>query len=94
MLSPLLHSLFTHDCRTKYDSNTIIKFADNITVGLITENDETDYMVRGGQRPGSVVSEQQPIPQHDQDKVDDCGLQEKEDQACPHYHQQGCTGTG
>ncbi|CDQ90915.1 unnamed protein product [Oncorhynchus mykiss] len=51
MLSPLLYSLFTHDCMTKHDSNTIIKFADDTTViGLITNNDEG-----GGQRPGCVV---------------------------------------
>ena len=30
--SPLLYSLFTHDCVAKHDSNTIIKFADNTTV--------------------------------------------------------------
>ena len=42
MLSPLLYSLFTHDCTVKHDSNTIIKFADDTTVvGLITDNDET-----------------------------------------------------
>ena len=29
MLSPLLYSLFTHDCVTKHDSNTISKFADS-----------------------------------------------------------------
>ena len=28
MLSPLLYSLFTHDCTTRHNSNTIIKFAD------------------------------------------------------------------
>ena len=44
MLSPLLYSLFTHDCMARNDSNTIIKFADDITVvGLITDNDETAY---------------------------------------------------
>ena len=32
MLSPLLYSLFTHDCMTKPDSNTIIHFADDTTV--------------------------------------------------------------
>ena len=43
MLSPLLYSLFTHDCVAKYDSHTIIKFADDTTVvGLITDN-ETAY---------------------------------------------------
>ena len=42
--SPLLYSLFTHDCTARHDSNTIIKFADDTTlVGLITDNDETAY---------------------------------------------------
>uniref|UniRef100_A0A4W5RMB7 Reverse transcriptase domain-containing protein n=1 Tax=Hucho hucho TaxID=62062 RepID=A0A4W5RMB7_9TELE len=44
VLSPLLYSLFTHDCMARHDSNTIIKFADDTTVvGLITNNDETAY---------------------------------------------------
>jgi gmma-aminobutyric acid receptor subunit gamma/cGMP-dependent protein kinase 2 len=44
LLSPLLYSLFTHNCVAKHDSNTIIKLADNTTVvGLITDNYETAY---------------------------------------------------
>ena len=44
MFSPLLYSLFTHDCVAKHDCNTIIKFADNTTVvDLITDYDETAY---------------------------------------------------
>ena len=44
MLSPLLYSLFTHNCTSRHESNTIIKFADDTTVvGLITDNDETAY---------------------------------------------------
>ena len=44
VLSPLLYSLFTHDCVATYSSNTIIKFADDTTViGLITDGDETAY---------------------------------------------------
>ena len=44
VLSPLLYSLFTHNCMAKHESNTIIKFADNTTVvSLITDNDETAY---------------------------------------------------
>uniref|UniRef100_A0A8C8C600 Ribosomal protein S6 kinase beta-2 n=1 Tax=Oncorhynchus tshawytscha TaxID=74940 RepID=A0A8C8C600_ONCTS len=44
MLSPLLYSLFTHDCRARHDSNTIIEFADDTTVvGLITDNGGTAY---------------------------------------------------
>ncbi|KAI4904358.1 hypothetical protein NFI96_007146 [Prochilodus magdalenae] len=44
VLSPILYSLFTHDCVPTYGSNTIIKYADNTTViGLIKDNDETAY---------------------------------------------------
>jgi hypothetical protein len=44
VLSPLLCSLFSHDCTARHDSNTIIKFPDDTTVvGLITDNDETAY---------------------------------------------------
>ena len=44
VLSPLLYSLFTHDCVAKHASNSIIKFTDNTTVvGLIPNNDETAY---------------------------------------------------
>ena len=42
VLSPLLYSLFPHDCMARHDSNTIIKFAgDTTVVGLIT--DKTAY---------------------------------------------------
>ncbi|KAF0044753.1 hypothetical protein F2P81_003911 [Scophthalmus maximus] len=44
VLSPLLYSLFTHDCMATQSSNTIAKFADNTTViGLITDGDEAAY---------------------------------------------------
>jgi hypothetical protein len=44
VLSPLLYSLFTHDCVAKHNSNTTTKFADDTSVvGLITNNDETAY---------------------------------------------------
>ena len=44
VLSPLLYSLFTHDCMARHGSNTIIKFANDTTVaGLITDNYETAY---------------------------------------------------
>lgn len=43
VLSPLLHTLFKHDCVASQD-NTSIKFADDTTViGLITGEDETAY---------------------------------------------------
>ena len=44
VLSPLLFSLFTHDCVATHSSNLIVKFADDTTiVGLITGNDESAY---------------------------------------------------
>ncbi len=44
VLSPLLYSLYTHDCTATHSYNVIVKFADDTTViGLITDNDETAY---------------------------------------------------
>ena len=44
MLSPLLYSLFTHDCVTTHTSNSVIKFAEDTTLlGLITNIDQTAY---------------------------------------------------
>ncbi len=38
VLSPLLYSLYTHDCTATHSSNVIVKFADDTTViGLITD---------------------------------------------------------
>ena len=44
VLSPLLYSLYTYDCKPRYDSNIIVKFADDTTViGLISDDDESAY---------------------------------------------------
>ncbi|KAI3367302.1 hypothetical protein L3Q82_008343 [Scortum barcoo] len=44
VLSPVLYSLFTHDCVTSHKEKTILKFADDTTViGLISGGDETAY---------------------------------------------------
>ncbi len=44
ILSPLLYSLYTHDCTATHSSNVIVKFSDDTTViGLITDHDETAY---------------------------------------------------
>lgn len=43
MLNPILHSLFTHNCVARHDSNDSIKCADDTTVpvvGLISNNDQ------------------------------------------------------
>ena len=44
VLSPLLYTLYTHDCSPVYTNNTIVKFADDTTVvGLISNGDESAY---------------------------------------------------
>ena len=44
VLSPLFYTLYTNDCIPSHPSNTIIKFADDTTVGgLIIGGDETAY---------------------------------------------------
>ncbi len=45
VLSPLLYSLYTHDCVSFHSSTSIIKFADDtVVLGLISNNDETAYL--------------------------------------------------
>ena len=44
VLSPLLFTLFTNDCRSSHDSVVLVKFSDDTTVsGLISKSDETAY---------------------------------------------------
>ena len=45
VLSPLLYSLYTHDCTARHSANTVVKFADDtVVVGPITDNDERAYL--------------------------------------------------
>ncbi len=45
VLSPLLYSLYTHDCVSSHRSTSIFKFADDtVVLGLISNNDETAYL--------------------------------------------------
>ncbi len=45
VLSPLLYSLYTHDCMSSHSSTSIVKFADDtVVLGLISKNDETAYL--------------------------------------------------
>ncbi len=45
VLSPLLYSLYTHDCVSSHSSTSIIKFADDtVVLGLVSNNDETAYL--------------------------------------------------
>ncbi len=45
VLSPLLYSLYTHDCVSSHSSISIIKFSDDtVVLGLISKDDETAYL--------------------------------------------------
>ncbi len=45
VLSPLLYSLYTHDCVSSRSSTSIVKFADNtVVLGLINNDDEAAYL--------------------------------------------------
>ncbi len=45
VLSPLLYSLYTHDCVSSHSSTSIIKFSDDtVVLGLINNDDETAYL--------------------------------------------------
>ena len=89
VLSPLLCSLFTHNCGAMHTSNSLIKFADDTTVvGLITNNAETAYReeVRA---LGVWCQENNLSTQRQQNKGDDRGLQETAEGAPPLYTSTG-----
>ncbi len=45
VLSPLLYSLYTHDCVSSHSSTSFVKFADDtVVLGLISNNDEISYL--------------------------------------------------
>ncbi len=45
VLSPLLYSLYTHDCVFSHSSTSIVKFADDtVVLGLVSNNEEAAYL--------------------------------------------------
>ncbi len=45
VLSPLLYSLYTHDCVSSHSSTSIVKFVDDtVVLGLINNDDEAAYL--------------------------------------------------
>ncbi len=90
VLSPLLYSLYTHDCTATHSSNVIVKFAYNTTViSLITENDEMAYR--------EEVSTLTKWCQENQlslniDKTNGGGFQETEQRTHTHHHRQDTCG--
>ncbi len=51
VLSPLLYSLYTHDCTATHSSNVIVKFADDTTVIGPDHWQRWDGLQRGGEYP-------------------------------------------
>jgi hypothetical protein len=82
VLSPLMHSLFTHDCVAMHDFNLTIKFTDDTTiVGLITNIDEIAY--REEVRALGEWCQENNLS-HNVNKGDDRGLQETVEGAPPY----------
>ncbi|KAI4902382.1 hypothetical protein NFI96_005631 [Prochilodus magdalenae] len=68
VLNPLLFTLLTHDCCAKYNSNHIIRSADDTTVvGLISNDDESAYREEEGTAAPSLPTKDEkskPSPLH------------------------------
>ncbi len=66
MLSPLLYTLYTHDCSASHDTTALIKFVDDMAViGLIKNNDEAAF--REDVKNIIEVCVKQLGPQHNKD---------------------------
>ncbi len=78
VLSLLLFSLYTYNCKPSYETNSISKFADDtIVVGRITNTNKSAY--RAEVKKLDIWSrKKQPDPQHNKDKGDDPGVQKTE----------------
>ena len=77
VLSPLLYSLFIHDCVATHSSNTIVKFAEwRHNRHRPDHRWRRDGVQRRGQYPDILVPEQQPPSQPQKNQGPDCGLQE------------------
>lgn len=78
MLSLLLFSLYTYNCKPSYETNSISKFADDtIVVGRITNTNKSAYRAEV-KKLGELEPKKQPDPQHNKDKGDDPGIQKTE----------------
>ncbi len=93
VLSPLLYSLYTHDCTATHSSNVIVKFADDTTViGLITDNDETAY--REEVSTLTKWCQENHLSLNIDKTKDQGGLQETEQRTHTHHHRQDTCGVG
>ena len=91
VLSPLMYSLFTHDCVAKQLNHQICRWHNSS--GLDYQQ-RRDRLQGGGEGTGSVVSGKHPLTQRQQNKGDDRGLQETAEGAPPYPHQQDSSREG
>jgi len=82
VLSPLLFTLMTHDCRARSPTNHIVKPADDTTVVSLIQDNNDLALQSGREPPGGLVCDKQPDPECLKDKRNPRRLQE--DMAKPH----------
>ncbi len=94
VLSPLLYSLYTHDCTATHSCNVIVKFTDDTTViGLITDNDETAYRAEVNTLT-KWCQENHLSLNIDKTKELVVDFQETEQRTHTHHHRQDTCGAG
>ncbi len=94
VLSPLLYSLYTHDCVSSHSSTSIIKFADDtVVLGLVSNNDEAAYLDEVERLTSWCLSLS--LSEREQNQRADCRLQEETAAALhPSYDQWDPCGEG
>ncbi len=95
VLSPLLYSLYTHDCVSSHSSTSIIKFADDTVVLGLINNWWRDRILGWGGETYIMVPGQLPLSEREQNQRADRGLQEETAAALyPSYDQWDPCGEG
>ena len=83
-MCPLLYSLYTHDCTTRHDSNTIIKFDDNDETAYREEVRDLAMWCQDKNLSLNVIKTKEMIVDY----------RKKRTEHAPHSHQWGCGGAG
>ncbi len=93
ILSPLLYSLYTHDC-------TVTQLQRHCQICWWHNGDRPEHwqrwddLQRGGEYPDKMVSGEPPLTQHRQDQGAGGGLQKTEQRTHTHHHRQDTWGAG
>ena len=82
-ISITIHTALSHLDKSKTNVKKLLIYYSSAFNTIVPTKLITKLRALGGQRTGSVVPGQQPLPQCEQDKGADRGLQEKVDQTTP-----------